>query len=94
MVTNPTRLAVALRYEESSTGAPVVVAKGEGFLAEKIRGVAKENDIPVLENKPLARALYRNVEIGKEIPIEMYQAVAEILAIVYRMEGKTKQKQG
>ena len=95
VVTNPTHLAVALRYEEeSSAGAPVVVAKGADFIAQKIREIAKEHEIPIMENKSLARALYRNVEIGQEIPMELYQAVAEILAMVYRMEGKTKQKQG
>lgn len=83
IITNPTHLAVAIRYEQEVQRAPIVVAKGEDYLAQKIRETAKENNIQIVENKPLARMLYANVEIGEEIPPELYQAVAEILAMVY-----------
>lgn len=83
IITNPTHLAVAIRYEQEVRRAPIVVAKGEDYLAQKIRETAKENNIQIVENKPLARMLYANVEIGEEIPPELYQAVAEILAMVY-----------
>ena len=91
VVTNPTHLAVALKYDESNQGAPIVLAKGAGYVAEKIREIAKEEKVPMIENRPLARALYNECEVGQEIPIELYQAVAEVLAIVYRMEGKMQQ---
>lgn len=85
VITNPTHLAVALSYENNSGKAPVVVAKGEDFLAKKIRDLAKENHVEIVENKPLARMLYYNVDIGQEIPPELYQAVAEVLAFVYNL---------
>lgn len=88
IITNPTHLAVALKYEESSGKAPIVIAKGEDYLAMKIREVAKEYQIDVVENKPLARMLYANVDIGQEIPPELYQSVAEILAMVYQLKNK------
>lgn len=91
VVTNPTHIAVALKYEVGKTQAPVVVAKGSGFIAEKIKEVAKESKVPIMENKPLARALYKIVNIGKEIPTDLYQAVAEILAYVYRLKRKVSQ---
>lgn len=90
VVTNPTHLAIALKYDNDGDSAPIVVAKGADFIAQKIRETAKEHKIPILENKPLARTLYKKVEINEEIPIELYQAVAEILAIVYKMEQKNK----
>lgn len=83
VITNPTHLAVAIKYEPEVHRAPVVLAKGEDYLAQKIRETAKENNIEIVENKPLARMLYANVDIGSEIPPELYQAVAEILAMVY-----------
>lgn len=83
VITNPTHLAVAIKYEPEVNRAPVVLAKGEDYLAQKIKEAAKENHIEIVENKPLARMLYANVEIGNEIPPELYQAVAEILAMVY-----------
>ena len=86
VITNPTHLAIALKYESNSGRAPVVVAKGEDFLAQKIREVAKEAQVEIVENKPLARMLYYNVEIGQEIPPELYQAVAEVLAFVYNLK--------
>jgi flagellar biosynthetic protein FlhB len=83
VLTNPTHLAVALRYEAGSP-APKVVAKGADHMALRIREVATEHRVPIKENKPLARALYSSVEIGDVIPVHLYQAVAEILATVYR----------
>ncbi len=88
VITNPTHLAVAIKYDrENSKGAPIVIAKGADYLAEKIKSAARENDIEIVENKPLARMLYYNVEIGMEIPPELYQMVAEVLAYVYRLKG-------
>ncbi|MEW6697244.1 MAG: flagellar biosynthesis protein FlhB [Bacillota bacterium] len=87
VVTNPTHYAVALRYEQPME-SPVVVAKGTDQLARQIREIAQEHDVPVIENVEVARLLYANVEIGQAIPIEMYQAVAEILAMVYRLKNK------
>ncbi|HQH99738.1 MAG TPA: flagellar biosynthesis protein FlhB [Deltaproteobacteria bacterium] len=87
VITNPTHLAVALKYERGKMIAPVVIAKGAGFLAEKIREVARSSRIPIVEDKPLAQALYKTVEIGDVIPEEWYKAVAEILAYVYRLKS-------
>lgn len=88
VITNPTHFAVALLYDRDSSDAPVVVAKGADYLAFKIRDIAKENDVEIVEDKPLARMLYANVEVGDEIPPELYQAVAEVLAYVYRLQSK------
>lgn len=90
VVTNPTHLAVAIRYDRSKANAPIVVAKGAGLVAQKIREIAKANNVPVLENKPLARTLFKLVSIGSEIPADLYKAVAEILAYVYRLKNKSK----
>jgi flagellar biosynthetic protein FlhB len=87
IITNPTHLAVALKYERGKMIAPVVLAKGAGFVAEKIREVARDCSVPIVEDKPLAQALYKTVEIGDAIPQEWYKAVAEILAYVYRLKG-------
>ncbi len=87
VITNPTHYAVALKYDADKSTAPIVVAKGEDYLAQKIKEVAKDNQIEIVENKPLARMLYANVEIGAEIPPELYQAVAEVLAMVYHMKN-------
>jgi flagellar biosynthetic protein FlhB len=84
VITNPTHLAVALRYDGTKMSAPVVVAKGAGFIAERIREVAQKHGIPIIENKPLARSLHKLVDLGREIPEQLYQAVAEILALVLR----------
>ncbi|MBE5919269.1 MAG: flagellar biosynthesis protein FlhB [Pseudobutyrivibrio ruminis] len=83
VITNPTHIAVAILYDNTKDEAPRVVAKGEDYLAKKIKDLAKESDVPIVENKPLARALYATVEIDETIPPELYQAVAEILAVVY-----------
>ncbi|MED3660413.1 flagellar biosynthesis protein FlhB [Ureibacillus sp. FSL K6-8385] len=88
VITNPTHYAVALRYDDESMDAPKVVAKGVDFVAQKIKMIAKENDIVTVENRPLARALYDQVEIGEEVPEEFFKAVAEILAYVYRIKRK------
>ncbi len=88
IITNPTHYAVALKYDKASGKAPVVVAKGADFLAKRIRDVANENKIEIVEDKPLARTLYANVEIGNEIPPELYKAVAEILAYVFKLKDK------
>lgn len=87
IITNPTHISVALQYDSDAAKAPVVLAKGEDHLALKIREVAKENHIEIVENKPLARMLYANVDIGQEIPPELYQAVAEVLAMVYNLKN-------
>ena len=87
VITNPTHLAVALQYEGIEKSAPIVVAKGEDYLAQKIKEVASEHHIEVVENKPLARMLFYNVELGAEIPPELYQSVAEVLAMVYKMKN-------
>ncbi|MDY6906583.1 MAG: flagellar biosynthesis protein FlhB [Thermodesulfobacteriota bacterium] len=88
VVTNPTHLAVAIRYDHLSMAAPRVVAKGAGLVAERIKAVATENQIPVIENKELARNLYKYVEVEAEIPANLFRAVAELLAYVYRIKGK------
>lgn len=88
VITNPTHYAVALKYDAEEAQAPVVLAKGTDYLALQIKEKAREADIEIVENKPLARMLYANVEIGEEIPPELYQTVAEILAAVYRMKNK------
>lgn len=88
VITNPTHYAVAIKYEPEVADAPVVVAKGEDYLAARIKEIAKENKIEIVENKPLARMLYANVDVGQAVPPELYQAVAEVLAFVYRLQGK------
>lgn len=85
VITNPTALAVAIRYREAEDEAPVVVAKGAALMAKRIREVAAEHGVSLVENKQVARMLYDQVEIGQEIPVELYQAVAEILALVYKL---------
>ena len=87
VITNPTHLALALQYDREIMEAPLLLAKGEGHLARKIREVAEEHKIPVVQNPPLAQALYREVEVGGEIPEAFYRAVAEVLAFVYRLKG-------
>lgn len=90
VVTNPTHFAVALKYEMGAAGAPRVVAKGADLVALRIRELAKENDVPVVENPPLARALYAGVDLDREIPAEHYKAVAEIIGYIFRLKGKMK----
>ncbi|SES63055.1 flagellar biosynthesis protein FlhB [[Clostridium] polysaccharolyticum] len=88
VITNPTHLAVAIKYDKDTNSAPVVVAKGADYVAGKIKEIARENEVEIVENKPLARMIYFNVELGDEIPQEMYQMVAEVLAYVYRLKNK------
>lgn len=88
VITNPTHYAVAILYDAEKYSAPIVLAKGQDYLAQKIKEIARENKIEIVENKPLARMLYANVEVGEAVPPELYQAVAEVLAFVYHLQGK------
>lgn len=92
IVTNPTHIAVALRYDAEKMAAPRVVAKGADLLAQRIKEVARKHNIPMVENVPLARALHKSVKVGKTVPRALFQAVAEVLAYVYRLKGRTKIK--
>jgi flagellar biosynthetic protein FlhB len=87
VITNPTHLAVALKYDSSNMNAPKVLAKGAGVIARNIKNLAEKHDIPMVENKELAQNLYSLVEIGQEIPAFLYQAVAEVLAYIYKIKG-------
>ncbi len=89
IITNPTHIAIAIIYDAENGYAPKVVAKGGDFLAERIKAIAREHGIPTVENKPLARTLYKHVKVGQMIPRSLYQAVAEILAYVYKLKGRT-----
>ena len=88
IITNPTHLAIALMYKPETMEAPTVVAKGAGFIAQTIREIAKAHDIPIIENKPLARDLFGAVKVGEQVPYTFYRAVAEILAYVFRLRGR------
>src|SRR4051794_24165781 len=90
VVTNPTEFAIALKYDAGTMHAPRVVAKGQGLMAQRIREIAVAHGVPILERKPLARALFRICEVGQEIPEDFYSAVAEILAYVYELTGKSR----
>ena len=92
VVTNPTHYAVALRYEVNMP-APIVVAKGLDNLARRIKDIAWQRDIPVMENKPLAQALYKGVEVGDPIPAALYHAVAEILVLVYKAQAEVRKRE-
>lgn len=94
VITNPTELAIAVQYDPETMNAPIVVAKGAGVLAARIRKLALENGIPIIEKKPLAQALYKDVEISQPIPDQLYAAVAEVLAYVYQLKGKKVPKAG
>jgi flagellar biosynthesis protein FlhB len=89
VITNPTHFAVALEYQRSAMAAPIVVAKGQGYLAQKIKAVAREAGVPMVENVPLAQALYQTVEIGQAIPGNLFEAVAEVLAYLIRLKQLT-----
>lgn len=84
VITNPTHFAVAVKYDAQKNDAPVVVAKGQDYVAQKIKEIARDNNIRIVENKPLARMLFHNVDLGAEIPPELYRSVAEILAMIYK----------
>lgn len=88
VVTNPTRLAIALKFDTEKMEAPQVVAKGAGYIAARIREIAQESGVPIFEQKPLARILFKSVNIGEIIPTALYKAVAEVLAYVYRLKGR------
>lgn len=90
VITNPTHIAVAISYDADKSEAPLVVAKGEELVAQRIKEVARENNVEIVENKPLARALYTTVDIGAQIPPELYQAVAEVLAVIYNKKHKKR----
>ncbi len=90
VIVNPTHYAVAIRYEQGAMAAPLVVAKGKNYLAARIRQRANENQVPIIENPPLAQALYKSVEVGQEIPAHLYRAVAEILAYILKLMGHTR----
>jgi flagellar biosynthetic protein FlhB len=89
VITNPTHIAVALRYAPDAMLAPVVVAKGAGHIAERIKKIAREHGVMIIEQPLIARSLYKLVAIGREVPADLYRAVAEILAIVYRAKRMT-----
>lgn len=91
VITNPTHFAVALRYTPGEMAAPTLVAKGRGDVALRIRALAEEHGVPLVENPPLARTLYQDVELDRAIPSELFKAVAEVLAYVYRLKGKRPQ---
>jgi flagellar biosynthetic protein FlhB len=90
-VTNPTHYAIALLYEPGM-GAPKVLAKGQDEVAKRIKEIASENRVPLVENRPLAQALHKTVEIGHDVPSELYEAVAQVLAFVYRTYGRRPRK--
>ena len=87
VIVNPTHFAVALRYSHESMAAPLVVAKGKNYLALRIRQLAIESGVPLVENPPLAQALYKSVEVGQEIPPSLYRAVAEVLAYIHKLRN-------
>jgi flagellar biosynthetic protein FlhB len=88
VITNPDHIAVALEYNQLKMSAPVVIAKGAGFIAERIRELARQNNVPVIENKPLAQVLYKMVKVEQVIPENLYRAVAEVLAYVYGLKER------
>ena len=92
VIVNPTHYAVAIRYSIESAAAPKVVAKGKNYVARRIRKLAVEHQVPIVENPPLAQALYKSVDVGQEIPEQFYSAVAEILAYVYELSGKLRKQ--
>lgn len=92
VITNPTHLAIAIRYDKTSDSVPIIIAKGADLVAKRIREEAKTNKVPILENKPVARSLYSSSNVGEPIPVDMYETMAEILAFVYRMNESNKYK--
>ena len=89
VITNPTEIAVALKYDPDEMGAPTVLAKGQRLIAQKIKEIAEEHGVPIFEDKPLARVLYKMCDIGQMVPASLYRAVAEVLAHIYRLKGRT-----
>jgi len=92
VITNPTHYAIALRYDPIKDEVPIVLAKGADELAQRMKEEAKEQKVPMIENRPVARALYPQVEPGQAIPVEWYEAIAEIIALLYQMEEENKRK--
>lgn len=90
IITNPTHISIAIRYEREVDSAPIVIAKGADILAKKIREIAKENNIPIVENKPLARLMYKEIDVDQEVPADMYEAVAQVLVAVYKIRNRYK----
>lgn len=90
IITNPTHLAIAIKYDPAKFAAPIILAKGADHMAKKIRELATENDIPIVENKPLARTIFKTLEVGQQIPRELFEAVAEVLAYVFRLKRKRR----
>ncbi|HLY66263.1 MAG TPA: EscU/YscU/HrcU family type III secretion system export apparatus switch protein, partial [Chloroflexota bacterium] len=88
VITNPTHLAIALQYDAAKMAAPRVVAKGQRLVAEQIKEIARTHGVPLVENKPLAQALFRAVAVDQEVPRELYKATAEVLAFIYRLTKK------
>ncbi len=88
IITNPTHIAVAIKFDPNTMSAPTVIAKGQGEIARRIREIAASHGIPIIERKPLARALYQDVKVGQEIPLDMYEVFVEIMAYVYQISGK------
>ena len=88
VITNPTHYAVALQYDSATMKAPTVTAKGQDLIALRIREIAEEHDVPVVENPPLARALFSSAEVNEEIPMTHYEAVAKVISYVYQLKGK------
>ncbi len=88
IITNPTHFAIAIKYDAAKSEAPMVLAKGKDLIAQKIKEIAKDNKVPIVENKPLAQALFKTVDIGEMVPAELYKAVAEVLAFVYNLKNK------
>ena len=88
VITNPTHYAIAIQYNSEAMSVPVVLAKGVDHIALRIRKIALDREIPIIENPPLAQALYKSVEVGQEVPMHLYRAVAEVLAYVYRVLGR------
>ena len=85
VIVNPTHYSVAIRYEMDTMAAPRVVAKGKNYLAHRIRAIANDHHVPIIENQPLAQALYKSADVGQEIPVHLYRAVAEILAYIFKL---------
>ena len=94
VITNPTHFAAALEYDETTMIAPVLTAKGADELAFRIRNIAQENDVPVVENKPLARALYAEVDVGEAVPVAYYEAIAQILGQIRRLDEQRRRVDG
>ena len=90
IITNPTHISIVLKYDQMTMISPEVIGKGADHLAIRIREIAKEHDIPIVENVPLARSLYKTVKVGQGVPRGLYKAVAEVLAFVYKLKRKRK----